>query len=128
MLPDADADKIIADACDLVDADLGPWPLEIVNGRKVVQADTEAWRWAKLKRAALEVGKYLFANPGAASEREYRDTSGDVSLSGPTGSPYGRLYDTLLNESGLVIRFTRARTRGSRNQVAADRFFAQTDP
>lgn len=101
-LPDADANKLIADAEDLVDQELGGRLVDATSGRKVVQAQVEAWQWTKLGRATAKLAALLYLRPELGTTREWRNVRGpDFGSSGPVGSVYGPVIVALLNATGL---------------------------
>lgn len=107
-LPDAAADKILLTAEDLVDGALGPRPVDITTGRRVVQANVEAWQWAKLQRATLKLAVGLYGNPNLATGTRYRRVSGpDFSFSDPVGGggsvELGPEIEAILSASGLRL-------------------------
>lgn len=120
MLPDDEATQILTEAEDLTDERLGVRPIDEDTGRKVVPAEEDAWRIAKLRDATLEVAAVIFRDPDVASRQRARYTSGDVSVSGFYGAAFGERADALLNQSGL--RANRARMSGGRRR-SLDRHF-----
>lgn len=101
-LPDARALQLIEDAEDVIDDLLGARTVDEASGRKVVQADVDAWRFTKLKRATLKVAGQLYAKPDLLTARRWRSESGpDFAVSGPLGSVLGEDVELALNQSGL---------------------------
>lgn len=113
-LGDAKADELLELAEDAIDAVLAARPVDETTGRKVVEADVDPWRWAKLKRATLLAASRLYANPDAIDGDRYTSTSGpDFTFTGRVGA--GGMADRLgpacmavLNASGLRRTGTRA--------------------
>lgn len=102
VLPDADALALIADAEDMIDEMLGLRSVDETTGRKVVQADEDAWRWTKLGRATVKLCRVLYENPALLTEQTFASVGGpEVSTSTPFGSPFGRQVIALLDQSGL---------------------------
>jgi len=122
MLPDAEAISLLEAAEDLVDDRLGNRPIDEDTGRRVVPSDEDTWRARKLAQATLEVAKVLFSDPGVETRQRARSVSGDVSTSGPYGSPYGERFESLLSASGLAWPFARAGRRGSRGRQTLEAF------
>lgn len=106
---DATLEGWIAQAEDQIDEWLGAWPVQ-PDGRKIVQVDTEAWRWDKISRATVRLAARLFANPNVLAAARYTSISGpDFSKSGPAPA-LRQLGDVTapLNASGLRILGARA--------------------
>jgi hypothetical protein len=120
-LPDEEATPILATAEDLVDERLGVRSVDPDTGRKVVPADEDDWRARKLAEATVEVAAAIYADPDVARRQRARFESGDVSNSGPYGSPFGERFDALLNQSGL--RVNTARMSGGRRRLRRFRHF-----
>lgn len=103
---DAEIEALITQAEDHLDAWLGSWAIQVDGpsaGRKIVQADIEAWQWTKLQRAATRLAARLFAKPSLLQGPEYGQTSGpDFSTSKWRGIA-ARIPDVVapLNSSGL---------------------------
>lgn len=114
MLPEAEALALLSDAEDLIDERLLNRPADPDTGRKVVPANEEGWRVAKLAKGTLEIAKALFEDPGVASRRRASSESGDVSASGFYGPAFGELAEAAINASGL--RVNRARMAGNRQR------------
>jgi hypothetical protein len=119
-LPDTEAAQFISEAEDLIDERLGVRPVDPDSGRKVVPAEEDEWRIAKLRDATLEVAAVIFRDPDVAARQRARFTSGDVSVSGPYGAAFGERADALLNQSGL--RVNRARMSGSVRRLRTRHF------
>lgn len=108
-LPDADANRLIETAEDLIDGELAqplddngdPYPIDTTTGRRITEADVDAWRWAKLGRATVLVAAELYVSPGLAKGRQWHAESGpDFSFTGPLGSDLGRQVASLLAATG----------------------------
>lgn len=101
QLSNAQADRVLNDAEDLIDHLLGARSVDDTTGRKVVSADVESWQFTKLARATVKLAARLTRDP-TLNERFYATISGpDFSRSGPLGSPWGEDVEALLNASGL---------------------------
>lgn len=113
ILDDAEAERLILTAEDLIDAMLGARPVDYDTGRKVLYADADEMQWEKLERATCLLVGFLFRNPGWEMEQRFLSTSGDVSLSSPASSPFPQVT-ILLDQSGLRRLTARAsmRSRG----------------
>ncbi len=116
----------ILDAEAEIDRLLGAVPVDTSTGRKVVQANVDAWQWVKLQRATVKLAAAIYRSPGLLTDARWQSVSGpDFSFSGPlSGAVSGVGRDVLneLNQSGLRRLSTRARSRGSKY----DGFFAAT--
>jgi hypothetical protein len=125
VLSDAAALKLILQTEDLVDDLLGGWPPDITTGRKILQANVDAWQWAKLNRATYLLAADVYANPARYTGQAFRSVSGpDFSFSGPLQGQVPRPILAVLDASGLrrlVGRTTPSRTR---NRITADRFLS----
>jgi hypothetical protein len=101
VLPDARAVVIIENAEDLVDEELGVWPVDSVTGRKILQSYCEAWQWTKLGRATTKLAARLYNDPKIV-DQAYRKLSGpDFAHEDPLGSVLGDDVAALLTQSGL---------------------------
>jgi hypothetical protein len=99
-LPDAEADRLIETAEDLVDGELA-LAVDSTTGRKVVQNDVEAWQWEKLNRATILVAAELYGNPDLARGRQWAAERGaGYAVSGPRGSDLGAQVLALLKATG----------------------------
>lgn len=125
VLSDGDAAKLIESAEDLIDELVGNWPVDTTTGRKIVQAQIDAWQWSKLGRATLKLAAALYRDPDLARGQRYRSQSGpDFSVSGPVGGAIAHDVLTPLNQSGLRILTGRARP-GTHTRLG-DSFFRAT--
>lgn len=107
VLDDTHATSLIEDAEDVVDDMLGARTVDSDTGRKVVEADVDAWRFAKLKRATLRVAAMLYQQPKLLTTRRWETEEGpDFKVSGPLGSMFGSDVEMALNQSGLRRLFT----------------------
>jgi hypothetical protein len=98
----ADATKIIENAEDLIDELLGGWPIDKTTGRKIVQAQVEAWQWTKLGRATLKLAVALYKEPDLARRNRWASEKGpDFAVSGPIGGAIATEVLAPLNQSGL---------------------------
>lgn len=111
---DATLEELITQAEDQIDVWLGLWDIDPATGRKIVQADVEPWRFAKLKRATARLAARLYATPTILAAREWGTIEGpDFKKSNPIGSaaaPSSRMPDVVgaLNASGLRVLSARA--------------------
>lgn len=101
QLTDQEAKRIILDAEDYIDDELGLWTPNETTGRKIVQADVEAWQWAKLRRATVKLAAALHGNPKLTAQRFRRQKGPDFEVDGPMGSPLPTTVISLLDQSGL---------------------------
>lgn len=100
---DTAAEALILEAEDFTDRQLGGWPIDETTGRKIVEADVEAWQWSKLNRAVLLLAAELYATPTLLTRARYRREKGpDFEFEDPisTGGILSR-YNGLLDDSGL---------------------------
>ena len=103
-LSDADAEKLILSAEDITDGMLGRWFTDSTTGRKIVEAEVDAWRWLKLERFTTLLAAYLHLHPGVQGQQRYNTVKGpDFEFSGPLtgGSWVPRSIVAVLNQSGL---------------------------
>lgn len=131
ILTDAAAEKLIADAEDLVDTMLGGWEPDTTTGRKITQTDVETWQWAKLKRATVKVAANLHRNPGVLSSAQWDEVKGpDFWFVGRIGGPLAAIATpivlALLDDSGLRRLAGRARSGPYRRRSEFDRFLRAT--
>lgn len=109
-LTDDAAFALIVDAEDYIDSLLGAWYVDETTGRKILQADVQAWQWDKLVRAATKTAAALYQAPALLTARRYRKESGpDFTLEDPQGGGPLAPAITLLNASGLRRLGGRAR-------------------
>lgn len=102
QLTDQEAKRLILNTEDLVDDLLGGWQPDETTGRKIVQADVDAWQWTKLQRATTLLAAEIYRNPEALTGRSWRSVSGpDFSFSGPLRGTIPRHIIAVLNDSGL---------------------------
>lgn len=102
ILTDDAALLIIEDAEDTIDEALGVRPVDLTTGRRVVQADVEAWQWSKLKRATLKVAARYYSQPVDPTGGRWQRMKGpDFEVEGPMGSELGSDVEAVLNQSGL---------------------------
>lgn len=107
-LGDAAALVVIEDAEDVIDSMLGARNVDDVTGRKVVEADVDAWRFTKLTRATLKVAAILYAQPGVLTRQQWQKQSGpDFTMEGPSGDLFGSDVGAVLDQSGLRRLTTR---------------------
>lgn len=112
ILPDDQALKLIADAEDMIDDQLGIRSIDHESGRKVREDEVAAWRWEKLARATLKLARFMYEHPGWGTEQRFSSPGGDIGAAGPYGSPWPAV-SALLNDSGLR-ELTTAITGGRR--------------
>lgn len=111
VLADPAAVKIIEDAEDLIDALLGSHPLDLDTGRKIVEADVEPARFAKLSRATYKLAALIYQNPGLATDARWRREKGpEFEVEDPIGGAIATAVILPLNQSGLRILTGHART------------------
>ncbi len=114
-LPDARAEALILEAEDFTDALLGAWPIDATTGRKIVQADVEAWQWAKLNRAVLLLAGELYSNADVLRRPRYRREKGpDFEFEDPLVGCVLARYLNVLDDSGLRRMYGRARAGARR--------------
>lgn len=123
-LSDAQALVHIQDAEDLVDGVLDAWLPDETTGRKIVEADVDAWQWAKLTRATTKVAANLYRNPGVLTTAQYRRVKGpDFEFEDVLGGTLAAILTpniiTILNDSGLRNIAGRAHA-GPRPRIRAD--------
>lgn len=103
---DADLEAYIAQAEDQLDEWLGGWPVQLDGpsaGRKIVQADVDAWRWTKLGRAATRLAARFYSNPSLLEGPAWTSIKGpDFEKSGAAPT-LRKIRDVVapLNASGL---------------------------
>lgn len=102
---DAELEITIELAEDQIDEWLGLWEIDPATGRKIVEDETEPWRWAKLKRATARLAARLHGDPSLLEPAAYDRIKGpDFEREGPARpTARGRLADVSgpLNASGL---------------------------
>lgn len=112
-LTDTAASALIADACDVVDSELGAWEVDEFTGRKIVQEDVETWQWDLLSRATVKAAAILYARPTILTGQQYDRVKGpDFEFWGRQGSPFGTVVSMLLDRSELR-RLTTTMSRGT---------------
>ena len=120
-LPDARAEAVILEAEDFTDGLLGGWPIDETTGRKIVEADVEAWQWSKLNRAVLLLAAELYASPDVLRRARYRREKGpDFEFEDPLGGGVLSRYLTVLDDSGLRRLGGRARPGRRRRPCESD--------
>ena len=120
-LPDARAEAVILEAEDFTDGLLGGWPIDEDTGRKIVEADVEAWQWSKLNRAVLLLAAELYASPDVLRRARYRREKGpDFEFEDPLGGGVLSRYLTVLDDSGLRRLSGRARPGRRRRPCESD--------
>ena len=120
-LPDARAEAVILEAEDFTDGLLGGWPIDETTGRKIVEADVEAWQWSKLNRAVLLLAAELYASPDVLRRARYRREKGpDFEFEDPLGGGVLSRYLTVLDDSGLRRLSGRARPGRRRRPCESD--------
>lgn len=103
---DGEIEPLITQAEEQLDEWLGAWRIQPTGasaGRKIAQAEVDAWQWDKLQRATTRLAARLFAKPSLLQGPEYASTSGpDFSTSKWRGIA-ARIPDVVapLNGSGL---------------------------
>jgi len=113
-LSDPAAIVLIQDAEEWIDTLLGGWPVNETTGRKILQADVLAWRWAKLGRATVKTAGAVYHDPTLLTVRRYRREKGpDFEVEDPLGGGALTPAIALLNASGLR-RLTGRATAGTR--------------
>lgn len=99
-LSDADAERLIETAEDLIDAELSR-AIVTTTGRRVAEADVAEWQWAKLSRATVLVAARLYSDPDLAQGRQWQAERGPTfAVSGPIGDELGRQVLALLAATG----------------------------
>lgn len=110
---DLDLEATIERAEDQIDEWLGVWDIDPDTGRKIVEADVEPWRFAKLSRATTRLAARLYANPDLLEPADYDEVRGPDFARKGARSPVGRgrLSDVAgpLNASGLRVLSARMR-------------------
>lgn len=128
-LSDAAATKLILDAEDAIDAMLGVGYLWVDEdtGRKVVEADVEAWQWSKLDRSTAKMAAAIYRSPTMLGGQQYDKITGpDFSREGLRGSAVGSQITALLDDSRLRRLTSRAGNGGQRMRDGYARFLAAT--
>ena len=125
---DTAAEALILEAEDFTDELLGGWPIDETTGRKIVQANVDAWQWSKLHRAVLLLAVELYGTPTLLQRPRYRREKGpDFEFEDPLGGGILSRYLVVLNDSGLRRIAGRARPGlYSRNRANAERFMRAT--
>ena len=101
-LPDVQADAILLEAEDFTDSLLGGWPIDETSGRKIVEAQVDAWQWEKLQRAVLLLAVELYRTPTLLQRPRFRREKGpDFEFEDPLGGGILSRYMAVLNDSGL---------------------------
>lgn len=101
-LSDDVAEALILEAEDEIDRLLGGWPVDETTGRKITEADVEAWQWAKLQRATLLLAQALYAQPDLLTRQSYRRSKGpDFEFEDPIGAGKVSRVVSVLDDSGL---------------------------
>ena len=120
-LPDTRAEAVILEAEDFTDSLLGGWPPDETTGRKIVEAQVDAWQWAKLKRAVLLLAVELYSTPTLLQRPRYRREKGpDFEFEDPLGGGVLSRYLTVLDDSGLRRLGGRARPGRRRRPCESD--------
>jgi hypothetical protein len=103
QMSDAEANRLLEQAEDLIDDALGARPIDTDTGRKVRLSDFDEndWRIGKLTSATAALARRISENPSLLSDPLYDTTTGEVTLSGPRGSRFGARVEALLNATGL---------------------------
>ena len=108
-LPDVQADAILLEAEDFTDSLLGGWPPDETTGRKIVEAQVDAWQWEKLNRAVLLLAVEIYGSPTLLQRPRYRREKGpDFEFEDPLGGGVLSRYMAVLNDSGLRMLGGRA--------------------
>lgn len=111
VLSDAQATVFIEDAEDVIDELLGGYPIDETTGRKIVEANVDAHRFAKLKRATTKLAALLYQNPDLVSNRQWmREKGPDFEFEGPLSGVIAKTVLIPLNQSGLRRVLGHART------------------
>jgi len=105
-LDNGTVEALIVRAEDITDELLGAWSVDDATGRKIVQADVEAWQWQRLGRFVSRVAARLHTDVDVMGAGQWNSVSGpDFSFSGPlSGGWEQRLGSELvmvLNGTGL---------------------------
>lgn len=106
VLSDAAAAILITDAELFIDLLIGNRGISLPSGRKVVEADVEAYQWTAVNRATVKLAADLYRNPKAYRGAQWKSVSGpDFSVSGPlfaaASSAAEAIAGPLLTSSGL---------------------------
>ena len=100
-LPDDTANRLIRKAEGEVDRLIGVRPVDDTTGRKVVQADVDAWQWTKLGRAATVIAATLYASSESIDLPQWERVKGpDFEFQGPNSSTSREALNELA-QSGL---------------------------
>jgi hypothetical protein len=106
------AGRLLEDASDWIDAQLGAREIDPATGRKVIEDEVEPWQWAKLTRATLKVAAKLYADPSLLTPQQFDTVKGpDFETTGPRGGSglFGSEVSSLLTDSYLPVLSGRAR-------------------
>lgn len=104
-LTDDEANDLLERAEDIADAMLGAWSVDDTTGRKIVEADVEAWQWSKLSRFVCRTAARLQSDPAATAQQWQSVRGPDFAFSGPAAAGWeqrlGAELVGLLNGTGL---------------------------
>lgn len=118
-LPDARAEKLITDAEDLIDTLLGFWRVNETTGRKIVQADVEAWQFTKLTRATVLTAANIYRNPAVLTSPQWDEVKGpDFWFVGRIGGPLAQILSPVVLavlEASTLRRMSGRSRAGSRS-------------
>ncbi len=113
FLSDREAIRYVTAAEDIIDRMLGSYIPDETTGRKIVEADVEAWQWEKLGRATVALAELFHANPDLITDQRWNSVSGpDFSFAGPMGASVGAQVVALLDDSCLRMLGVRASSGG----------------
>lgn len=120
QLSDADATRVIQAAEDHIDVLLGGRCPDSGTGRKVLEADVEAWQWAKLRRATVLLAALMHSTPDLLTQRQFRRVKGpDFEVEDPMSGATPQTVLGPLNASGLRVLSGRALPGGRSAPVDA---------
>lgn len=107
---DAELNKAIDAAEDQIDDWLGAWPVDTTTGRKIVEADVDAWRFAKLTRAVVRLAAHLFNDPTILAGEQWGTVKGPDFEKSNAAPALRKISDVAapLNASGLRVLGARA--------------------
>ena len=104
-LSDEAAERLIDFAEDRIDSLLPGRAVDPTTGRKVVEADVEAWQWTKLGTATARLAARFYADPDLIDDRRFQTVRGpEFTLEGPIGEVLGPNVTGPLRDSALMVR------------------------
>jgi hypothetical protein len=117
LLDDAECQRLLGIAEDLIDDQLGALEIDEDTGRKLVVADLATWQQTKLTDATAVLAARIQATPSLLSGSGWTTQEGpDFKMSGPTRSgSYALLGDDVMAKIralGVRRSFGRARPTG----------------